>query len=686
MAVLEEKAFQKLLGSEDWQKSIAGFARLRGFTVKCISAEGRVIGRSFEERRLCRLLRGSDKGLARCRSHCGRRIAQSIRENKSQIFTCHAGLLCFCTPVMARGQVVGAIFGGKVLRDAPVLSRYVRMADALDLDHDLMFKALGELRIDKPRELEQAMSYLHTITESLLTHFARSREYGRGMSRLFTLFHLGNDLNMVTDSHELYGLIINSVAMLFDVPGCSLLLENESGTQVQTHSCFGPTAWGLSAFTSPTEVGIVGQIYRTHAPAFTEDRLELDQSGFGKEIRSVHAFPLHAGSRMEGLIFLFNKILTEDEVRMVRAFLNQVAVAVQNVALRKKVEHRIVEISNLGLLTTEVGEVREIEKLLQLILNRSTELVRAEQASLMLLDEATEELHIRACRGLSHEVAGNLRLPVGQGIAGKVLAEGQALLVKDIEQDPRIRQKKKMRYRTKSFISLPLSLRGRKFGVLNIADKAAGGTFDEEDVKILKIFAAQALIALERTQLYERSKEMEHVLITDHLTGLLNRRYFFERTAEEITRAERHHQPLSLMMIDVDDFKWYNDQNGHLAGDDALRTAATLIRDTVRNIDFVARYGGEEFVVVLPQTSKKEAIIIGERLRKEVEKFHFLHEENQPLGKMTISVGLAAYPDDARNIKALIAAADKALYRAKATGKNRMVLFRQQSKDSEKPR
>jgi diguanylate cyclase (GGDEF)-like protein len=681
MAVFEEKTFQKLLASENWQNSIAGFSKLRGFTVKCISAEGRVIGRSFEERRLCRLIRGSEKGLKRCRSQCGRKIAQSIREDKPVIFTCYAGLLCFCTPLKAEGRVAGAIFGGKVLRDAPVLSRYVRMADALGVDHDLMFKALAELRIAKVRELKQAMSYLRTIAEALITHFVRGRQYGRGMSRLFTLFHLGNDLNMVADSHELYGLIVNSLAILFDLPGCSLLLENESGTRVQTHSCCGPAPWGLSAFSSGTDEGIVGQVYRTHDPVYSEERMQLDQSGFSEQIRSVHAFPLHAGSKMEGLICLFNATMKEDEVRMVRAFLNQVAVAVQNVELRKKVEHRIVEISNLGLLTTEVGEVREIEKLLQLIMNRSTELVRAEQASLMLLDDATEELHIRACRGLSHEVASKLRVPLGEGIAGKVLADGQPLLVKDIERDPRVRQKQKMRYRTKSFISLPLSLRGRNIGVLNIADKAAGGTFSEEDVKILNIFATQALIALERTQLYERSKEMEHVLITDHLTGLLNRRYFFERTAEEITRAERHHHPLSLMMIDVDDFKWYNDHNGHLAGDDALRTAATLIRDTVRNIDFVARYGGEEFVVVLPQTSKKEAIIIGERLRTEVETFYFPSEENQPLGKMTISIGLATYPDDARNIKALIAAADKALYRAKATGKNRMVLFKQYADD-----
>jgi diguanylate cyclase (GGDEF)-like protein len=333
-------------------------------------------------------------------------------------------------------------------------------------------------------------------------------------------------------------------------------------------------------------------------------------------------------------------------------------------------------------MTSEVGEVREINELFQLILNRSTEIVKAEQASLLILDEATKQLHVKACKGISENVIKNIHVQAGDGIAGKVIQTGKPLLVKDIEKDPRIYQKKKMRYKTSSFISIPLILNERPIGVLNISDKITGEVFNNDDLKIIQIFATQVAIALERTQLYQRSKEMEQVLITDHLTGLLNRRYFFERITEELSRSQRHSHPLSLMMIDVDDFKWYNDHHGHLAGDDALRNVAAVLRDAVRNIDFVARYGGEEFVMVLPQTSKEEAVVIGERLRHEVEKFYFPYEEKQPNGNFTISMGLATYPEDAKGIKNLIEAADKALYRAKAAGKNRLCLFRPPEKGS----
>ena len=108
-----------------------------------------------------------------------------------------------------------------------------------------------------------------------------------------------------------------------------------------------------------------------------------------------------------------------------------------------------------------------------------------------------------------------------------------------------------------------------------------------------------------------------------------------------------------------------------------------VIRDTVRNIDFVARYGGEEFTVVLPQTSKEEAMVIGERLRKEVENFYFPYEENQPLGNFTISIGLATYPEDARNLKGLIDSADKALYGAKDIGKNQLRIYGVSGESSE---
>lgn len=178
----------------------------------------------------------------------------------------------------------------------------------------------------------------------------------------------------------------------------------------------------------------------------------------------------------------------------------------------------------------------------------------------------------------------------------------------------------------------------------------------------------------EQKKAEERSQKMEKILILDDLTGLLNRRFLFERTVNELADAECHGHPLSLMMFDVDDFKFYNDRNGHLAGDAALRSLAAVVRNTVRHMDYVARYGGEEFTAVFPMTHKQSAAAIGRRLQQQVEQFLFPFKEHQPLGNLTVSLGLATFPEDARDVESLIDAADQALYKAKAAGKNRLYL------------
>ncbi len=678
----DQKSFRGLLSSETCQRSIGSFVGMSGLSVKCIGTDGVILGKSYEERNLCKLIRSSDKGLASCRTHCGKRISHSIKQGEPAVFTCHAGLLCFSTPLKVRDHIMGVVFGGKILTDTPVLSKYAKIAEEYGLSRDAMFQALGELRVGKIKEIRNAMDYLNTLGEAVCNQYTQSHQLGQRFSKLFTLFHLGNDLNLAMDNHELYGLIINSLTILFDLRGCFLMLMDPSQRQFLPQSCYGPEEWELSSFQADPDIGIIRQMLEEHRPVHTEDRFQIEKSGFNESIESVYLFPIHFAQKIGGCVCIVNSRLTEETLRMIQTFCDQAALAIQNLELRKKLQSRVLDITNIGMLSSEVEEVREINELFELILKRSTEIVKAEQASLMILDEATQELTIKACKGMPENILKNIRVSP-EGVAGKVIREGKPLLVEDIEKDSRTRQKKRMRYRTKSFVSIPLVLNDRSIGVINISDKVTGEIFNQDDLKVLKIFASQAVIALERTQLYERSKEMEQVLITDHLTGLLNRRYFFERTTEEIARAQRHSHPLSLMMIDVDDFKWYNDQNGHLAGDDALRNVTAVIRDTVRNIDFVARYGGEEFTVVLPQTFKEEAMIIGERLRKEVESFYFPYEENQPLGNFTISIGLATYPEDARNLKGLIDAADKALYGAKDIGKNQLRIYRTSGEYSE---
>ena len=171
----------------------------------------------------------------------------------------------------------------------------------------------------------------------------------------------------------------------------------------------------------------------------------------------------------------------------------------------------------------------------------------------------------------------------------------------------------------------------------------------------------------------ERLKE---VSITDYLTGLYNRRYFYERCAEEIRRSERHNMSFSFAMFDIDDFKVFNDSEGHLAGDAVLKEIAHIAKKSLRADDVICRFGGEEFAVIMPQTAKEEAFVVAERLRNNIKNLVTCRWERFPNKHITISLGISSYPVDGNNIEELIRSADESLYKAKATGKDKTVIFK----------
>ncbi|MDZ7401341.1 MAG: PleD family two-component system response regulator [candidate division KSB1 bacterium] len=183
---------------------------------------------------------------------------------------------------------------------------------------------------------------------------------------------------------------------------------------------------------------------------------------------------------------------------------------------------------------------------------------------------------------------------------------------------------------------------------------------DELELKIKELEIAQS--------------KLIQLAITDGLTGLYNYRYFKEQLTQEITRAKRHNSHVSISMIDIDYFKNYNDTHGHPAGDQVLKTIADLLRNNIRKIDIAARYGGEEFALILVETDKQAAGVVANKIKNLIEHQKFHYEETQPNGKLTISMGVATFPEDAMTPEELVKIADQRLYLAKKAGRNRVVL------------
>ena len=183
----------------------------------------------------------------------------------------------------------------------------------------------------------------------------------------------------------------------------------------------------------------------------------------------------------------------------------------------------------------------------------------------------------------------------------------------------------------------------------------------------MSVLVNQLELSLKRFELY---REIQELAITDSLTGIFVRRYFLERFKQEFLRSKQNHFALSFLMVDADNFKSYNYTYGHIVGDTVLKEIAKIIKYSLRQIDMCARYGGEEFCILLPETDKEGARLVAERLRQSVGDAQLkIFNENL---KMTISIGLSTFPEDAETLKALIDKADKALYQAKALGKNKV--------------
>jgi diguanylate cyclase (GGDEF)-like protein len=318
-------------------------------------------------------------------------------------------------------------------------------------------------------------------------------------------------------------------------------------------------------------------------------------------------------------------------------------------------------------------DAAEPSQIYESILAQAADLLHAERSSLWLFDEASNELIIKAARGIPASAPGIANIPAGEGIAGSVISRGQPLL-STIEALGR-KSLPERKYKTPSFISYPIAIGARKIGVLNVTDKRGGALYNEEDLALIDLVSPQIALALERAVWQHRATQFQLMSITDPLTGLHNRRYLEARLSEELNRSKRYDVPMSFMMIDIDDFKLYNDRNGHQAGDRALEITAQCLRSTLRKADVASRYGGEEFSILLPQTSLNEAGMIADRLRRTIMNTRFPHGETQPLGSVTVSIGLSSLAPSLDSAEAIVRAADRALYYAKSHGRNRAYAY-----------
>ncbi|MBI4743973.1 MAG: diguanylate cyclase [Actinobacteria bacterium] len=379
----------------------------------------------------------------------------------------------------------------------------------------------------------------------------------------------------------------------------------------------------------------------TNLPALSEEHWVgmLIRSGF------IMAVALSVGYSVEG------EAREKREVKKLNEFLKKI---------NEKLDKRAIELHAVAEMASIIHSTLDFDELGRLIMDLLKEVLHIKDCSLIIVDKKSGEVIFSAEEGLSSKKCGKeVSFLVGKGASDTesfVSNSGSKEEIVYFKCIPVLGQ------------HVPL-LSQEKMTAALCAGAGAIDKLTEEDMFVLSAVATQLIIALENFQLYELTQRLS---ITDELTELHNYRYLQQRLKIEIGRAERYKRSLSLIMMDVDDFKPYNDAYGHIKGDRALAEIGKILKENSRELDIVARYGGEEFSMILPETDISGAFVVAEKIREAISDHLFVGEENKRNCRLTMSFGVASYPRYASNEEELLKAADDALYLSKSHGRDRV--------------
>lgn len=688
-----------------------------GMAVVIVDRNTQVVAMS-NDNSICRALNPPDTFVGPCAQDCGRAFERTKEAGAPVDFECHAGLQCRFVPLIASSKQLVAITGRTFVKasnyrqataraingdwssfpptkifENVILSGSVSELNRLDrqvseLDKQL-FTDLGKRAKEpvaipvKPSPVEaEPASPTSDPFESSLLNYKLEPAAGESQPDPFASSMMNFRLESMPTfqqhdvaDREAWRAFIPSLLKVSYKLACRRILEFlsrhygiESSLWLQREAGEFETAAVFGEFEDkPVRFGITPDDKRIRAAVRDDSPIVLKerQAGPDKKARLIQLFPVVIGGEVRNALGVAREQMDPELSARVLKFCRYVASRLEILRLREAVAER----ERLNRMLREFsGQLRNIDEdnFWQRLISVSAELVQAERASLLVLGPS-EGLMAKATVGIRMDLS--IADDVGHRVAKEILQRGKPVLVMDIARAQMPPAPSDRRYRTTSFISYPITLGDKGIAIMNFTDKVGDERFERHDLELLDSIAPQIAVAVDRMSLRDKAGEYAQLSITDSLTGLLNRRYIEERLAEELNRADRSGEPVSFMMIDVDEFKSYNDRYGHPAGDEALKLVGQILRENLRGADVAARYGGEEFSVLLPETSAEEAETIAERIRRHVEETKF------PKRKVTVSIGIAILGGNVSSVKDLIGAADNALYSAKRAGRNTIKIY-----------
>jgi len=486
-------------------------------------------------------------------------------------------------------------------------------------------------------------------------------------NKLQALIHISKQMTASLKLQEVFDFAVKAAAEFLEVPCVWLWVPDDETRELHVQARFGLVEFaGLMGDRVPYGRGVIGKIVDRGEPQYIGD-VRQESLWLSKrfveqaQIVSFAGIPLMNEGRVLGVLSIFTRhrrLFSPDERTLMSAFASQAAIAIANARAYEQIQWYASTVAELYEAATQVSGSLDLDETLQKIARGAAASTDAASSTIILFDDFGAATHV-----VDWEV-GEIEVRK-DGISHQVWETGRPVVLPDFTRTPPgMINPRLLTLGRAAGVCLPLQVRERVRGVMwvhyNEPRRVA-----EEDLHLLASFGNQAAIAIENARLFTETRRLAN---TDALTGLYNHRYFYHLLDAEVKRARRYGRSLSLIMLDIDEFKDYNDRYGHLAGDEALRSLAQILRKNSRRVDTVARYGGEEFAIILPETDLAQAAVQAERLRASAE------EHQWPEGQLTVSLGSAALTTDMIKVEDLVRGADRALYQAKEGGRNQVCL------------
>ena len=402
-------------------------------------------------------------------------------------------------------------------------------------------------------------------------------------------------------------------------------------------------------------------------------------SHFFRDVRTVCLIPLVSKGKKLGVISIGEARSWEREpfqrgkINLLQTLATHISGLVQNALLYQALHRQTEHLEVLNRVTTVISSTLELDRLLEIIYEQLSKVIPSDTYFVSLFDPDELELDVRVLID-NGERFPPATLPLGKGLASWVIQNQKPLLIRNVSTEWESLPIKPVKLgqdrMSESWLGVPMVLGERVLGLLAIASYTPNA-FEEEDVGILSNVALQAALAVDNAR---HHAEVEEQARRDSLTGAYNHGHLLKRLYEEIAIAQKEQKQVSLIMLDIDFFKEYNDSYGHLVGDEVLRLLVKAIMSHVKRSDIVGRWGGEEFAVALPETSAIEALIVAERIRTTLANMKLWSRDGRPIPKPTVSQGIAIFPDDVSDAASLVDLADQALYVAKQRGRDQIMV------------